>query len=74
MAGRTPLNADSSAPIMIRLTPEQRRALQREADAAGMPLGGWMRTICLAACGTTQVALQIRRAKRKRDSLRRAAR
>jgi hypothetical protein len=69
MSKRPPLNADSSSPIMIRLSPDQRRALEDEATAVGMPLGGWMRTICLAAAGTTHLAEQIRRGKQKRDAL-----
>lgn len=72
MSDRTPLNPENTTPIMVRLTPEQREALQDEADAAGMPLGGWMRTICLAAAGSTRLAEQIGRAKGKRDELRRS--
>jgi hypothetical protein len=64
------LNAESSSPIMIRLSPNQRRALEDEANAVGMPLGGWMRTICLAAAGNTHLAEQIRRGKQKRDTIR----
>lgn len=70
MGKRTPLNAESSSPVVIRFTPEQRRALQREADAVGMPLGGWIRTITLAAAGSSRLDEQIGRAKLKRDELR----
>jgi hypothetical protein len=57
---------------MIRLSPDQRRALEGEANAVGMPLGGWMRTICLAAAGTTHLSDQIRRGKAKRNALRKS--
>jgi hypothetical protein len=69
---RTPLNHDSTHPIMVRVTPEQRQALQAEADASGMPLGGWMRNMCLAAVGETPLVTQMRRATEKRNELRKA--
>lgn len=70
MPRRTPLTQENTHPIMVRVTPEQRTALQAEADAVSMPLGGWMRTICLAAAGETQLGTQVRRATEKRNELR----
>lgn len=48
--GRPPETGTTrSTPILVRLTPEEREALQSVADAAGEPLASWVRDVALRA-------------------------
>lgn len=48
--GRPPATGVTrSTPILVRLTPEEREEMQREADAAGVPLASWVRTVAMRA-------------------------
>ena len=57
LRGRPPATGTTrSTPILVRLTPDEREAMQRAADAAGEPLASWVRAVAMLA-----VARGIRR-------------
>lgn len=48
--GRPPETGTTrSTPILVRLTPDERKALQEAADAAGEPLAAWVRDVAKRA-------------------------
>lgn len=56
-------------PTTFRSTVDQRKALADAASRAGIPTSAWIREICLAAAGASQLAKQMGVARERHEEM-----
>lgn len=56
-------------PTTFRTTIDQREAIAQAAKRAGLPTSAWIRDICLAAAGSSQLARQMGVARERHEEM-----